>query len=356
MPRLDTGLQEWLETLAAKWELLPDLVATHVGRTEIANRLTTYPKISSHLRADAIDWATVFPLLRRCWALGGRFDSIRFNEFVDRGSVSIDALNALLHDATENPVNAVEGFIEKAAALGYVNRSRGAADRPGACLLASVLLTCFKPDRFVDYRRYRWEHFANELRYPLPDSSAREGTWVVWAGEFATEVSRTGVFRQLWGEEAPLWTVAGVCWDARDPEPPLADPPDPSDAGPFAEGEMKRRLHLIRERSSGVVRTAKEHRARTDPGLCCEACGFSYTEFYGERGAGFIEAHHIVPLWKLHKGSRTRVEDLALLCANCHRMIHRDPMLTVQELRDLLAETRERQANNGIHRARSACR
>jgi putative restriction endonuclease len=36
----------------------------------------------------------------------------------------------------------------------------------------------------------------------------------------------------------------------------------------------------------------------------------------------------------LKDGDTTRLEDLALLCANCHRMIHRaSPWLSVEELR-----------------------
>ena len=98
----------------------------------------------------------------------------------------------------------------------------------------------------------------------------------------------------------------------------------------------KRRLHLIRERSAVVVRRAKDLRQKTDPLLRCESCGLSYREVYGERGAGFIEAHHKVPLAELRPGTPTRVQDLVLLCANCHRMIHRDPTLTFGALRKLV--------------------
>jgi 5-methylcytosine-specific restriction enzyme A len=38
----------------------------------------------------------------------------------------------------------------------------------------------------------------------------------------------------------------------------------------------------------------------------------------------------------------TKVEDIAMLCANCHRMIHRKPMISVNELRVLVAHARER--------------
>ena len=69
----------------------------------------------------------------------------------------------------------------------------------------------------------------------------------------------------------------------------------------------------------------------------CEACGFDFQRTYGDRGAGFIECHHIKALSTLTPGDRTRPDDLALVCSNCHRMIHcGSPWLTVAEVRDLI--------------------
>lgn len=47
-----------------------------------------------------------------------------------------------------------------------------------------------------------------------------------------------------------------------------------------------------------------------------------------------IEVHHLIPLSELTEERPTKLADLCLLCANCHRMIHRsDPMLTLAQLR-----------------------
>jgi len=55
---------------------------------------------------------------------------------------------------------------------------------------------------------------------------------------------------------------------------------------------------------------------------------------YGNRGIGFIECHHTKPVSMLDGKSTTRIEDLALVCSNCHRMIHRTrPWMSVDELR-----------------------
>ena len=50
-----------------------------------------------------------------------------------------------------------------------------------------------------------------------------------------------------------------------------------------------------------------------------------FSERYGELGAGFIEAHHLVPFARLqgHAIPLDPVADFAVLCANCHRMAHR---------------------------------
>lgn len=60
-------------------------------------------------------------------------------------------------------------------------------------------------------------------------------------------------------------------------------------------------------------------------GLTCQACDFNFEAVYGPTGKDYIEAHHLTPLSKL-KGQRVALDprrDFAVLCANCHRMIHR---------------------------------
>jgi len=71
--------------------------------------------------------------------------------------------------------------------------------------------------------------------------------------------------------------------------------------------------------------------------LECEVCGFDFFETYGERGNGFAECHHKLPL--SHGTRSTYLRDLAVVCANCHRMLHRGDSLTVEELRDGLSRT-----------------
>lgn len=103
------------------------------------------------------------------------------------------------------------------------------------------------------------------------------------------------------------------------------------------EGRLVVRLHQLRERNRGLVDRRKQMALREHGHLACEICGFDFFEAFGERGRGFIECHHTVPVSSLGNDARTRVADLALVCANCHRMIHaKAPWWTIEEARQKL--------------------
>jgi predicted HNH restriction endonuclease len=103
------------------------------------------------------------------------------------------------------------------------------------------------------------------------------------------------------------------------------------------EGRLLTRLHRRRERSRKLVEQRKLKALKEVGQLRCEACSFDFEERYGARGKGFIEAHHTKPVETLLEGSKTKLEDLALLCANCHRMVHSTrPWLSIPELRELI--------------------
>jgi 5-methylcytosine-specific restriction protein A len=102
------------------------------------------------------------------------------------------------------------------------------------------------------------------------------------------------------------------------------------------EGRYLLRLHAYRERNP-ALRRRKISAVKAETGyLRCEVCGFDFERTYGERGRGYIECHHIKPL---HEGgeARRRIGDLALLCSNCHRMIHtKPPWPTPEELKEVI--------------------
>ncbi|OLV18376.1 HNH endonuclease [Deinococcus marmoris] len=107
------------------------------------------------------------------------------------------------------------------------------------------------------------------------------------------------------------------------------------DAG-FNEGRVLEQLHRRHERNRTAVRKKIAQVLAATGKLACEACGFDFQAMYGERGEGFAECHHIVPLSEAGE-RKTRLDELAIVCANCHRMIHRaSPMWTVEEVRQHL--------------------
>jgi 5-methylcytosine-specific restriction protein A len=81
------------------------------------------------------------------------------------------------------------------------------------------------------------------------------------------------------------------------------------------------RQHKRIERNPSIAKKVKKIH-----GFICQACGFNYEEFYsGITNRKYIEAHHLIPVSTLkgQKVSRNPRTDFAVLCANCHRMIHR---------------------------------
>jgi 5-methylcytosine-specific restriction protein A len=83
------------------------------------------------------------------------------------------------------------------------------------------------------------------------------------------------------------------------------------------EGELRLVAHLVKERNRKIVKEKKQ-RAISSNTLYCEVCTFSFQETFQYN---FIECHHLSPIGQL--GIReTKLKDLALVCANCHRMLH----------------------------------
>jgi 5-methylcytosine-specific restriction protein A len=109
------------------------------------------------------------------------------------------------------------------------------------------------------------------------------------------------------------------------------------------EGRLLVRKHFARERNRKLVESKRKQVLRKNGKLSCEACDFDFAVVYGDRGDGFIECHHTKPVATLGEGQKTHIDDLALVCANCHRMIHRFKVwLSISELRQLLKRRMDR--------------
>ena len=99
------------------------------------------------------------------------------------------------------------------------------------------------------------------------------------------------------------------------------------------EGRRKLVTHLQIERAPDLAPAKKaQFRRKHDGDLFCECCGHNFTE-YGKHHEAMFEVHHLKALGKSNKRVVTKLSDLAVICSNCHRVIHRHkPMISVDQL------------------------
>lgn len=103
------------------------------------------------------------------------------------------------------------------------------------------------------------------------------------------------------------------------------------------EGQVIYKLHKLRERNKKIIRQKKDQMLQRTGQLACEACVFEFEPYYGEIGKGYIECHHRTPLSQFKVSTRTTLDDLALVCSNCHRMLHkRIDTITVEDLKTMI--------------------
>jgi predicted HNH restriction endonuclease len=85
------------------------------------------------------------------------------------------------------------------------------------------------------------------------------------------------------------------------------------------EGRLREFRLLKRERDPKVRAIALAER-----GTVCEICTFDFAEVFGEFAANCVEVHHIKLLANArNSGTVTSVDDVIVICPNCHRALHR---------------------------------
>ncbi len=92
------------------------------------------------------------------------------------------------------------------------------------------------------------------------------------------------------------------------------------------EGNARRQMVLHRRREARLRKQKVADALRRNRGrLICEVpgCGFDFLQTYGVVGKGYTQVHHLRPLSDYSGPEKTRLADLAIVCANCHAMIHR---------------------------------
>lgn len=107
-------------------------------------------------------------------------------------------------------------------------------------------------------------------------------------------------------------------------EPVLLDEPEweseHQNTAQVIESHRRMVIHKRVERSSSLPAKVKAVQ-----GYECRCCGFDFKKTYGELGSEYIEAHHVSPVSNHFEEDRALdlSKDFVVLCANCHRMVHR---------------------------------
>jgi len=115
---------------------------------------------------------------------------------------------------------------------------------------------------------------------------------------------------------------------------------DPAEASAI-EGDNQLVSHRRRERSRFLV-TKKLQQARSQGPIRCEICLLSEDGGYPSQFSSRIfEVHHLQPLSEASLPVKTTLQDLAIVCANCHRAVHATK--TVEENFKLLKQVMPKQ-------------
>jgi hypothetical protein len=106
-----------------------------------------------------------------------------------------------------------------------------------------------------------------------------------------------------------------------------------AERGEVIEGQRVRAEASFRKRNRTVIAAKK---AVSDGH--CEACHMRFDTTYGIRRDCLV-AHHKKPIGKRRRPSKTSVDDIALLCPNCHAVTHtNEPPLSVSSIGEMLQE------------------
>ena len=159
------------------------------------------------------------------------------------------------------------------------------------------------------------------------DDRSSAANMVAWFSQKITEGT------SAWGDLFDREKQGGV-WAYR-PKTAMVQPlPVDPEAVEAIEGEPKWYFHLKRERDAGIAAAKRSAAKQPDGRLLCEACGFAAQSAYPGLSSDLCEVHHRRPLSDAASATPTTLEDLAVLCPNCHRAIHRtNPLMSVEQFK-----------------------
>jgi len=119
-----------------------------------------------------------------------------------------------------------------------------------------------------------------------------------------------------------------------------------SDHSEYSESRQTSRERYFFARNPQLVRDAKRKL-----GYICQVCKFNFEHKYGDLGREYIEVHHLDPLSERPKAEwreelKTRLDRVAVVCSNCHRIIHRKrPAVSIEHLMQCVKERLTQQSD-----------
>lgn len=261
--------------------------------------------------------------------------SLGFNEISDPSTV--EAFEALMFPQLRTPP-----WPEQVPAPHARSREKdGASFTQGEAFpLIAGIIQRIGVDKFVTQKQIATALLNDPVGSALVARSRARSTWandraaatniVSWFSQAIT------IGRSEWSETFDRERHAdGYAYRVRSTFPPDLE------LGVF-EGEPRMVQHLRRERNRELAAAKRNEAQGKNKGrLICEGCDLDSRTAYPMVAQDVYEVHHRAKLSAAGSGRLSRMEDLAILCANCHRAIHRTaPMMTVEELREAIANMR----------------
>jgi len=221
----------------------------------------------------------------------------------------------------------------EADALDGVNRAAEAGDSvrwivPKSATSGDIAVLFFRPHGFLGS--------AKVMSKPIPATFGRKSAFCSVVGKIV-----------LFSAPIPLMAVADMFPEWGWPKYPRSytsvTPPFSDDllrfltsarGGPIPDGAVMEGIaHEGRVLRRSRNRALRQEALRRATGICA-ACGVKYSEVLGGLGECVLQVHHRKQLALARTPRKTAIEDLAVLCANCHSIIHADPeiAITVEEL------------------------
>jgi predicted HNH restriction endonuclease len=105
------------------------------------------------------------------------------------------------------------------------------------------------------------------------------------------------------------------------------------EAGEVQLAAMEGRHYLAEAKFRRRNRALIEEKKRRSDGKCT-VCGFDFKAIYKGLDRDCLVAHYVQPIGKRRTASKTTLDQIDILCPNCHAAVHsQDPPLTAGELR-----------------------